>query len=82
MFNLQVSKCFPSHSVFVGIVLFFLGKKRAAGLAAQAGFVVLLLYRLYPVQLTRSTLSHCPAVWVKARVGAGTLAFAHSYSQV
>jgi len=32
--------------VFVGIVLFFLGKKRAAGLAVLAGFVAFLLYRL------------------------------------
>lgn len=32
--------------VFVGIVLFFFGKRRAAGLAVLAGFVAFLLYRL------------------------------------
>jgi hypothetical protein len=40
-------KMFPLViGVFVGIVLFFLGKKRAAGLAVLAGFVAFLLYRL------------------------------------
>ncbi|WP_334666560.1 hypothetical protein, partial [Streptomyces cyaneofuscatus] len=32
--------------VFVGIVLFFLGKRRAAGLVVLASFVIFLLYQL------------------------------------
>jgi len=40
-------KIFPLViGVFVRIVLFFLGKWRAAGLTVLAGFVGLLIYRL------------------------------------